>query len=84
MVSMPMRDQDIANLRRVQTQATHAAFDQVGGANYLAQMAYEQPAAFMTLVGKVLPLQVTGENGGAVLIQQIKRTIVRPAADADS
>ena len=35
-----------------------------GGVGYLKQTAIEHPAAFVTLVGKVLPLQVTGENGG--------------------
>lgn len=42
------------------------ALSDVGGREYLAQQALESPGAFMTLVGKVLPLQVTGENGGAV------------------
>ena len=26
------------------------------------------PTAFMTLLGKVLPMQVSGENGGALLV----------------
>lgn len=47
--------------------AIEAAFDQVGGADYLARMADEQPVAFMTLLGKVLPAQInaniTGEIG---------------------
>lgn len=37
--------------------AIEASFDQVGGAKYLARMAMEQPAAYMTLLGKVLPTQ---------------------------
>ena len=40
-----------------------------GGVGYLKQTAIEHPAAFLTLVGKVLPLQVTGEGGGAVVLQ---------------
>jgi hypothetical protein len=43
------------------------ALAQKGGADYLARQADENPAAFMTLVGKVLPLQVTGDGGGAVV-----------------
>ncbi len=39
-------------------QAIEAAFDKVGGADYLARMAEDQPAAFMTLLGKVIPTQV--------------------------
>jgi hypothetical protein len=40
-----------------------AAFDKVGGIEYLAVQAHDNPAAFMTLLGKVLPTQVnhTGE-----------------------
>lgn len=40
----------------------------VGGADYLARQAERNPVAFMGLIGRVLPLQVTGENGGALLI----------------
>lgn len=43
------------------------ALAQKGGADYLARQADENPAAFMTLVGKVLPLQVTGDGGGALV-----------------
>ena len=42
------------------------ALDDAGGVEYLKQRALENPAAFLTLVGKVLPLQVTGEDGGPV------------------
>lgn len=42
------------------------ALDDAGGQKYLAEQAERNPAAFMTLVGKVLPLQVTGEGGGPV------------------
>lgn len=44
------------------------ALDKAGGEDYLARQAAENPPAFMALVGKVLPLQVTGEGGGPVLI----------------
>ena len=36
-------------------EAIEASFEQVGGAEYLAKMAEEQPTAYMTLLGKVLP-----------------------------
>lgn len=42
------------------------ALERAGGEKYLARQANENPAAFMTLVGKVLPLQLTGEGGGAI------------------
>ena len=44
------------------------ALDESGGVEYLKKRAIDNPAAFMTLVGKVLPLQVTGENGGPVVV----------------
>lgn len=37
-----------------------------GGASYLQRQADENPAAFMALVGKVLPMQVTGQDGGPI------------------
>ena len=42
------------------------ALDGAGGAVYLQRQADENPSAFLTLVGKVLPMQVTGADGGAV------------------
>ena len=44
------------------------ALSDAGGRDYLTQRAIDTPAAFMTLVGKVLPLQVTGEGGGPVWV----------------
>jgi len=34
------------------------ALDEAGGVDYLVRQSAENPAAFMTLVGKVIPLQV--------------------------
>jgi hypothetical protein len=44
------------------------ALDKAGGEDYLVRQAEENPTAFMTLVGKVLPMQVTGEDGGPLTI----------------
>ena len=44
------------------------AFEKAGGPAYLARVAKKNPAVFCTLLGKVLPLQVTGENGGALKV----------------
>ena len=38
----------------------------VGGTDYLARQAEQNPVAFMGLVGRVLPLQLTGENGAPI------------------
>src|SRR3954465_2174604 len=44
------------------------ALNDAGGQAYLARQAIESPGPFLTLIGKVLPLQVTGENGKAMAI----------------
>lgn len=45
------------------------ALSDAGGQEYLKGQAESNPAAFMTLVGKVLPYQVTGEGGGPVKVE---------------
>lgn len=44
------------------------ALNQVGGVEYLAERANDPrtASAFLSLVGKVMPIQVTGENGDAI------------------
>lgn len=56
------------------------ALDDKGGAKYLARQADENPAAFMTLLGKVLPMTVTGpgDNGEHTVITEIVLRGVRP------
>ena len=48
------------------------AADQAGGkeglVGYLKKQAEENPGPFMALLGKVIPLQVTGEEGGAIKV----------------
>lgn len=43
-----------------------AALDKAGGEDYLLEQAEKNPTAFLTLVGKVLPLQLTGDGGGPI------------------
>lgn len=44
------------------------ALDSAGGAEYLERRANDPrtASAFLSLIGKVLPMQVTGEDGGPV------------------
>jgi hypothetical protein len=49
-------------LTRTIKQAIEKAFEDVGGSTYLATMAQQQPVAFMTLLGKVLPTQMEHSN----------------------
>lgn len=44
----------------------HKALERAGGALYLEQQAEENPAAFLTLLGKTLPREVTGLDGGPI------------------
>ena len=45
------------------------ALDGVGGEQYLMRQAEENPGSFLTLVGKVLPLQITGDPERPVAIK---------------
>lgn len=45
------------------------ALDENGGVEYLAEQARNEPKAFLSLLGRVLPLQVTGEGGGALVVE---------------
>jgi hypothetical protein len=53
-----------------------------GMVGYLTLQATENPGPFMTLLGKVLPTQVTGEGGGAVKIEATVSDDLRAALDA--
>lgn len=47
-------------------EAIEKAFEGVGGHKYLMEQAKQNPTAFMTLLGKVLPTQITGAGGGPI------------------
>lgn len=57
------------------------ALSDAGGQEYLTRQADENPAAFMTLVGKVLPTTLTGDPNNPVVIQKIERAIIDNAQD---
>lgn len=59
-----------------------AALDRAGGEDYLVKQAEANPTAFLTLVGKVLPLQLAG---GLDLNAKITRleTVIVPAPVPD-
>lgn len=54
-----------------------SALDEVGGADYLVLQARENPVAFMGLVGKVLPMTISGpgENGEHVVTTITRRVV---------
>lgn len=50
------------------------ALDRAGGADYLLECARNPKLApaFLTLVGKAMPLQVTGADGGPIKVARIE------------
>lgn len=56
----------------------HNALDNAGGEQYLATQAVESPAAFLALLGKILPKEITGADGkdlipiSKVLVELVK------------
>ena len=58
---------------RLREAVFEALKNQEGGAvGYLSRQAVEEPRAFMALIGKLLPTQITGEDGDPVRITQIE------------
>lgn len=55
-----------------------AALDRAGGERYLFEQAKQNPNAFMTLIGKVLPTQITGDPNAPVAISEIRETLIDP------
>lgn len=49
-----------------------------GLVGYLRRVADEDVKAFTSILGKVLPFQVTGEGGGPLAFERIVREIVKP------
>jgi hypothetical protein len=45
-----------------------AAFEQAGGEEYLAKVAQDNPQVFCTLLGKVLPLTLSGDPEHPIVI----------------
>jgi len=48
------------------------AFDKAGGAKYLRKQAAANPTAFLTLLGKVLPLQVNATGEIALRVEVVR------------
>jgi len=53
------------------------ALNEVGGMDYLAQQATANPAAFMTLLGKVLPTRIEGDV-------EVRNYVLRAALPVES
>lgn len=62
--------------------AIATAFEDLGGTDALVEWAKLHPdnrkVFYSQIWPKIVPLQVSGEGGGPVQYQEIRRTIVRP------
>lgn len=54
-----------------------AALDKAGGIDYLLAQSAANPTAFLTLVGKVLPMTVAGDPNAPLTFAVIQRRIVK-------
>jgi hypothetical protein len=57
-----------SDVRAMILAALEEAGGEGGGQAYLVQQAKAQPVAFMALLARVLPTQVTGEGSGPLVI----------------
>ena len=48
------------------------AHDDVGGREYLAKQALEEPVAFLALLGKVLPTTLSGDDGQPLVVNIVR------------
>lgn len=60
-------------------QAIYAAFDKVGGVQYLVDVAKTNPQVFCTLLGKLIPYQVSNDPESPITGVQI--TVIDPSAE---
>jgi hypothetical protein len=63
-------------------QAIEQAFNEVGGSTYLVEMAHQQPKAFMTLLGKVIPQQIDANVTAALLPGSVDDFVIERGKDA--
>lgn len=55
------------------------ALDRAGGAEYLYNQSQTNPTAFMTMLGKVMPTQISGDDENPLtIIQRIERVVLDP------
>ncbi len=55
-----------------------------GGVAYLRWAAKEQPTAFISLIGKTMPLQVTGQDGQPLIPPGGVTFVVRQQSDSEN
>ncbi len=69
-----------ASVKEAILKAGEAAGGAEGLVGYLQPQARENPTSFLTLLGKILPLQVTGSAEGPIIMRWVSED--EPAPDA--
>lgn len=68
-------DKGNAAIREMIVEALHG----VGGVQYLQTVAASHPAAFLSLIGKVMPTQITGADGDDLkIVHKVERMVIDP------
>ena len=70
-----------SDLKRAILEAAEAAGGEGGMTAYLTVQARKNPAAFMTLLGKVLPMQIAGDQESPIRHVIERRIVSRNAGD---
>ena len=70
-----------ADVKRAILEAAEAAGGEGGMVGYLTLQASDNPAAFMTLLGKVLPLTLSGDDENPIRHIIERRIVSRNAGD---
>ena len=70
-----------ADLKRAILEAAEAAGEEGGTVGYLTTQATANPAAFMTLLGKVLPTTLAGDDAAPIRHVIERRIVSRNAGD---
>jgi hypothetical protein len=71
-----------ASVKEAILKAGEAAGGDDGLVGYLRKQAIENPGPFLSLLGKVLPLQVGGEGGGPIVLKMRWMRDDEPDTDA--
>lgn len=67
-VSVLVKEAVVQALETVAVPKEKGGTGRTGAATYMRWLAIHEPKAYATLLGKVLPTQITGEDGKAITI----------------
>jgi hypothetical protein len=75
-----MPNKTTALLKDAILKAAQEAGGEAGMVGYLTEQAQKNPGPFLSLLGKVLPMQIAGDNENPLFISVVERKVVRPNA----